>query len=271
MTKKPWMKWYPADWRQEPCLRMCSRAARSFWMDLLGLMHDAEPYGHLLVKGKAPSDKQIAAILGDTAKDASKWIGELEEAGVFSRTEDGTIYSRRMVRDAERSEEGKKWIGKRWATDDPNRGPNRGATPEPTENPITQKPETRGQKLEEEFSQWWEVWPEKRDKAIAEQKFRKAREVVPLETLIAGVERYKRHVVAERARGFALAYCGPAVWLGQRRWENEYPTDNVTQIDDAPPSRRAYRAAFAKWVDAGKNGPQPRLEDFKHLDGEAAA
>jgi len=100
----PWMKWYPSDWRADPKLRMCSLAARGLWADMLALMHEAEPYGHLLVGDRAPSDKQIAALVGASPKEVSGAVMELEEAGVFSRTEEGVIYSRRMVRDKEKAE-----------------------------------------------------------------------------------------------------------------------------------------------------------------------
>lgn len=150
MSKKPWMKWYPADWRQEPSLRMCSRAARSFWMDLLGLMHEAEPYGHLLINGKVPSEKQIAAVLGDSVRDVSRWLAELLDAGVYSQTETGVIFSRRMVRDEERASEGRAWVGKRWANREDDRDPNRVPTPENNVDPITQRLEARDQRPEKE-------------------------------------------------------------------------------------------------------------------------
>ena len=103
MSKRPWLKWYPSDWRSEPSLRMCSRAARSLWVDLIGLMHDAEPYGHLLVNGKAPTTKQLAAILGDSERELKNLLSELENAGVFSLDKDGVITSRRMIRDEEKA------------------------------------------------------------------------------------------------------------------------------------------------------------------------
>jgi len=105
MSKRPWLKWYPSDWRSEPSLRMCSRAARSLWVDLIGLMHDAEPYGHLLVNGKAPTTKQLAAILGDSERELKNLLVELESAGVFSKTEAGVITSRRMIRDEEKAQQ----------------------------------------------------------------------------------------------------------------------------------------------------------------------
>lgn len=121
-------------------------------MDMIGLMHEAEPYGRLLVNGKAPTTKQLAAILGDAVRDVEKWLAELADAGVFSRAEDGTIYSRRMQRDADRSEEGRSWIEKRWKdrepTQQPNSPPNRVAISEIDANPITQRLEARDQRPE---------------------------------------------------------------------------------------------------------------------------
>jgi hypothetical protein len=101
------MKFYPADWRSDPKLRMCSAAARGIWIDLMTLMHEADSYGYLLINGVNPSTKQLASLLGETPGQLRKWLTELDEAAVFSRTEDGVIYSRRMVRDNQRSEQGR--------------------------------------------------------------------------------------------------------------------------------------------------------------------
>lgn len=73
-------------------------------MDMLAVMHDGEPYGHLTVNGRRPSTKQLSTVFGTTEKAAEAYIQELEDAGVFSRAEDGTIYNRRMVRDKAASE-----------------------------------------------------------------------------------------------------------------------------------------------------------------------
>lgn len=146
--RQPWLKFYPADWRADPRLRMCSYAARGLWIDVIAVMHEAEPYGHLLVNGRAPTPRQLAGLLGGTERQVTALLAELEEAGVFSRTEDGVIYSRRMVRDRERSEEGRKQVAKRWGGGDPTGDPTAPPNRSPTETPITQKPEARGQKLE---------------------------------------------------------------------------------------------------------------------------
>lgn len=100
--KNPYTRFFWSDWRAEPKLKLCSRAARSFWIDLMGLMHDADPYGHLVLEGVAPTPRQLAMILGDCEEDVRAWLAELETAAVFSVTEAGVIYSRRMVRDREK-------------------------------------------------------------------------------------------------------------------------------------------------------------------------
>jgi len=102
MTSSPWVKWYWADWRSDPRLRMCSLAARGLWAEMLALMHEASPHGHLLIAGRAPTDAQLAVLAGAPSDQIPDLLGELEAAGVFSRTREGVAYSRRMVRDAKK-------------------------------------------------------------------------------------------------------------------------------------------------------------------------
>ena len=100
-TRDPWSKFYWSDWRSDPKLRACGLAARGLWVEMLGLMHEAEPYGHLLINGKPPTDQQLAVMVGASVSEVKKLKRELAEAGV--PTIDGEIWiSRRMVRDAQR-------------------------------------------------------------------------------------------------------------------------------------------------------------------------
>lgn len=101
---KPWLKWYPADWRADPGLRLCSLAARGLWIELLGYMHEAPEYGHLLIAGKAPSIKQIAGLVGSDLATVKRCLDELEDNRVFDREGD-LIVSRRMVRDKAKAEQ----------------------------------------------------------------------------------------------------------------------------------------------------------------------
>lgn len=150
----PWMKFYPAAWRADPALRMCSLAARGLWVEMLSIMHEAEPYGYLLVNGRPVTDAQLAVLAAAPSDQVPSLLDELESAGVFSRTRKGVIFSRRMVRDEKKSEEGRKSVEKRWkkpiSGEDqptetegkippPNRGPNR--------EPITKRLEDRGKSI----------------------------------------------------------------------------------------------------------------------------
>ncbi len=97
--KPPAFQFYPGDWRRDTALRSCSVAARGLWVDLMCLMHDGEPYGHLSVQGRALTDAQSASMVGLALPTYRKLLKELETAGVPSRDEKRCLYSRRMVRD----------------------------------------------------------------------------------------------------------------------------------------------------------------------------
>lgn len=135
------MKFYPSDWRADPALRMCSVAARGLWMEMLCVMHEADPYGSLRVNGKPVSAGQLAALAGASAKDVSGWLSELEDAGVFSRDDDSAIISRRMQRDKVKTESDKA-NGKRGG----NPRLSRGVNPPVNGEDKAQKPEARSQK-----------------------------------------------------------------------------------------------------------------------------
>lgn len=111
--QKPWLKWYPRDWRGEQKLRVCSVGARGLWMDLLCLMHEGDPYGHLTIDGVPVLIEDIASLAGLDHATTKSLMDELERRGVFSRNGDGVIYSRRMVRDEKRRKDGIKAQKKR--------------------------------------------------------------------------------------------------------------------------------------------------------------
>ena len=59
-----WSKFWWRDHQGDAALRACSLAARGYWMEVLCIMHGATPVGHLLINGRSPNDKQMAAICG---------------------------------------------------------------------------------------------------------------------------------------------------------------------------------------------------------------
>ncbi len=112
--KQPWMKFFTRDWMADEALSSCSLGAQGLWMRMLCLMHRAAPQGHLLINGKRPTDDRLAASLGVPVEILRGLLIELREAGVFSVTNGGVIYCRRMVRDSAISEKRSKAVQKRW-------------------------------------------------------------------------------------------------------------------------------------------------------------
>lgn len=99
--KRPAFQFYPADWRKDAALQSCSLAAQGLWVNVMCIAHECQPYGHLSVNGKPMAPAQLARLVGLSAKECTALLAELEGAGVFSRTDDGGIFSRRMVKDEE--------------------------------------------------------------------------------------------------------------------------------------------------------------------------
>jgi hypothetical protein len=234
------MKFWPADWTGEPALRMCSLAARGLWIELLAVAHAAEPYGHVLVSGRAPSCRQIAAIAGATERDAAKLLHELEEAGVFSRTEAGVIYSRRMVRD-NATREAARDFGKRGGNPRLKAVDGRGVNPslklqeaekeaERENHPST--PRRRGVSAMEGFAEFWRLYPRKVGKGAAERAWPRAVQEAKgdWQLIIAGVQDaidLERFEMREGGR-----FCPHAsTWLKGKRWldghEPEPPADSA--------------------------------------------
>ena len=108
MSRDPWMKFYPQDWRADEKLRMCSLAARGLWIEMLAIMHRSERYGQLLIGGRVPTDAQLAVQVGASPSEVTALLAELDGAGVFSRAASGAIYSRRMTRDHKKAENARK-------------------------------------------------------------------------------------------------------------------------------------------------------------------
>lgn len=97
--KRPAFQFYPGDWMRSTDLRSCSIGARGLWIDMICLMHEGNPYGFLRVGDKDILPDTLARIVGGVHTQIEEWLIELEQAGVLSRDQGGTIYSRRMVRD----------------------------------------------------------------------------------------------------------------------------------------------------------------------------
>ncbi|WP_052741707.1 cyclic nucleotide-binding domain-containing protein [Kiloniella litopenaei] len=82
-------------------LKLCSLAARGLWLEMICIMHEAG--GYLEINGSNVTTSALASLSGSTPEEVTALLGELEEAGVFSRDRKGRLYSRRMLRDLKKS------------------------------------------------------------------------------------------------------------------------------------------------------------------------
>jgi hypothetical protein len=100
MSQNPCSQFFWNDWQQEPGLRICCLAARGLWMEALCVMARARPAGYLRIGNRQCTVSDLATIAGDSEETVCALLEELRRNEVFSITRDGTIYSRRMVREA---------------------------------------------------------------------------------------------------------------------------------------------------------------------------
>ena len=119
--RRPAFQFYPADWRKDAELQSCSIAAQGLWINALCIAHECDPYGHLTVNGKPMTPAQLGRLCGLAAKECDGLLAELLDAGVASKTAEGAIFSRRMVRDEEvraarAASSCRRWILGSWLT-----------------------------------------------------------------------------------------------------------------------------------------------------------
>jgi len=144
-----WSKFWWRDHQGDAALRACSLAARGYWMELLCIAHEATPVGHVLVNGRRPTPRQMAAIAGCSEAQVKRLETELEAAGVFDKLHDGTIVCRRMVRDEEASAVGRANVAKRWKDTEKSENPISPPSSTPIREP-SRDPFTRGRVQKEE-------------------------------------------------------------------------------------------------------------------------
>jgi len=98
-VNRPWLKFFPSDWLGDEALARSSLAAQGLWIRLLAVMHqNSAAYGHMPATPDGEA-VELARMAGCSAEEASRLVAELESRNVLSRSDDGRIFSRRMVRD----------------------------------------------------------------------------------------------------------------------------------------------------------------------------
>ena len=100
-SRDSYIRFFFADWLVNLKIQACSFAAQGLWINLLCIMaKDGRPYGHLSFDARTPlSAEKLAFVTRKRVTDIAPLLRELAYANVFSTTEGGIIFSRRLVRD----------------------------------------------------------------------------------------------------------------------------------------------------------------------------
>jgi hypothetical protein len=231
----PWMKFYPSDWRADAALRMCSIAARGLWMEMLCVMHKSEPRGSLMVNSVPLSIKQLATLAGIPLGEAEELLGELEASGVFSRDDNGTIYSRRIRRDEERAAVDRE-NGKAGGNPSLKAVVNPPVNGEDNGEDKAQKLEARSQRLErkipraERANVWpknfeeifWKEYPKRVEKQETMKVLRQIYKAdkVSWDLLLSAVRLYAKSKADTEPQWIK----NPPVWLRRGCWDDELPS-----------------------------------------------
>jgi len=216
---------------------------------MMFVAHDSDRYGHLAVDGCAMSPDFISRRCGCSMEQYSTLLAELVAAGVPSVCNDGVMFSRRMVRDAE--------LRKTRAKAGQKGGKNKAKTHKKTSKNIVKNSEntTSSKSLAKvyqntdidndinsdvflmNFNKFWELMPKKsrKNKPRARESFSKALASTQLETILSAAEAYGK---SDEGNG---TYCRNAsTWLNaeawsddQESWRDRHKPRNTTPEEDA--------------------------------------
>ena len=239
--KRPSFQFYPADWRKDPALSTCSLAARGLWIELMCVAHESDEYGTLSINGKPMTEQQIARAVGEAPSVIAKLLAELESSGVFSRDDNGSIYSRRMIKDERlrniRADAGRlggnpNLLNQKVNQMDKqkvNHASKQSLTPSSSSSSssseITPKP------LFDLFGRFWTAYPNKAGRKSALKAWEKL-SLVENDPRIAEIRAGLTAAIASREwkkdNGEFIPHA--ATWLNGERWRDEYHPANVIPI-----------------------------------------
>jgi hypothetical protein len=261
-VKTPAFQFYPGDWRKDPELRSISLTARGLWIELLCLMHESSRKGYLVTKtGNSYTNEQLARMVGVDIHTLEICLTEIEANGVSSREDNtGILFSRRMVKDAEISQErreagklgGNPYLLKRGVNQShkqkptPSSSSSSSSSSSDVDNPHTPSGEGAGagdptpinrkkSGLRQEFeAEFWPICWAKIGKAAALRAYCRLRKSgVPAQKIIAAAVEQGPGILT-RALKSGTNPLHPATWLNQGRHDDE-PIDNQANRARASP------------------------------------
>jgi hypothetical protein len=261
-SEKPYVKWYGRDWLGDSTLRMLEVSDRGVWIDMLCIMMSGEPYGHLAVNGVRMAEEQVARIIGLDVSTYKTHVKRLIALGVPSVTSDGVIYSRRLVKDHKKFQDGRK-NGLKGGGNPALTGLNKDdSEPEST----IQNPEAKGglkvpfigdeqntyigteseskddkpkSKQERDFDEFWKIYPRKKAKDAAFRAWIKSKSKPDLTVILSSVKAQMKSVEWMKEGGRFIPY--PATWINSGCWHDEvtapasrYVVNQIVSTDPNP-------------------------------------
>lgn len=102
MSKKRklfWQPWFWSDWFNSLDVQTLPKDTRCVWFEMIGLMWLSDERGYLTRNGKPLSDEQVGLLLRTPPEEFKEHLSILEGLELFSRRDDGAIFSRKILRD----------------------------------------------------------------------------------------------------------------------------------------------------------------------------
>lgn len=247
---------YTDDWRGDEALAMCSEGARLLWLEMLLLMNKAG--GYFLINGRQPTPEQTAGVTRTDPNQVCERLAELRENGVCGVTKAGVIFSRKMVRDEEKSKKSRKngVLGGNptlCKTTEKKPSVNLDVNPEvkplnpslnlnqeerKKEGEVTITPQTPKPRATASvaggFERFWSVYPRRIGKGDARRSFERALRKTTLDNLLEKTRLYAEHAAASGKEQQFIPH--PATWLNQERWLDDLSAEPL--FHDAQPQRK---------------------------------
>lgn len=285
--KDPWFKFWPSAWQSDEALRVCSLEARGLWLEMLCLMHKADPRGRLLINGKPVTEAQLAAVAGVDLQTVKRAFSELSEAGVFSVRKSGVVVSRRIEKEENLSRK-RRESGKIGGSVTAMKNKAKPDLLEQTESkhPSSKKIEDRSKKkesndsvdlIESTYRDLRSLWPPARRAQISKPAVLKALKSVLNGTdqhaLIDAARRYTTHPDQRKDGG---QYCAALLrWLKDELFKNWLPSDGAESAGSSPAQADLWSqdgpaddAPFRHGLTFGEMRLHAALADWKAWQGQ---
>lgn len=184
---------------------------------------------------------------------ALAWLKSLAEKGLFDANEDGTYtphdWNDLQYKQSPSTERVKRHRDKMRNADEtqdetvtetvtvtvPEKSiaeHSREESPKPPRGPV---------ELPKDFLKFWEAYPDKVGQKAALKAWKNAKDKPELASILSSLDRYVRTKPTDRA------WCNPATWLNQGRW-NDNPASTVVPMISADPEDSRWRLRVDGWT-----------------------